>query len=199
MTAPQRYVVRMALFVGLVVVVAALLAQPLAKAFQANVPLNGLILFVLLLGIVYNFRQVLILFPEVQWIERFRRQSPGLSGAKPPRLLAPMATMLGERRDGLSLSTLAMRSLLDGISSRLDESRDLSRYTIGLLIFLGLLGTFWGLLQTVGAVGDVIGGLTVEGGDMGAMFTSLKSGLEAPLQGMGTAFSSSRTEKSPLP
>ncbi len=191
MASPQTYVIRMAIFVGVVIVLCAILYGPLQRAFSANVPLNGLILGVLLLGIVYNFRQVLMLSPEVHWIERFRRSSPTLSESRPPRLLAPMATMLGERRDSLSLSTLAMRSLLDGIASRLDESRDLSRYTIGLLIFLGLLGTFWGLLETVSAVGDVISGLSVEGGDIAAMFANLKGGLEAPLSGMGTAFSSS--------
>jgi len=191
MASPRTYVIRMAIFVGVVIVLCAILFVPLQRAFSANVPLNGLILGVLLLGIIYNFRQVLMLSPEVNWIERFRRSSPTLSESRPPRLLAPMATMLGERRDSLSLSTLAMRSLLDGIASRLDESRDLSRYTIGLLIFLGLLGTFWGLLETVSAIGDVISGLSVEGADIAAMFANLKGGLEAPLSGMGTAFSSS--------
>jgi len=191
MASPQTYVIRMAIFVGVVIVLCAILFVPLQRAFSANVPLNGLILGVLLLGIIYNFRQVLMLSPEVHWIERFRRSSPTLSESRPPRLLAPMATMLGERRDSLSLSTLAMRSLLDGIASRLDESRDLSRYTIGLLIFLGLLGTFWGLLETVSSVGNVISDLSVEGGDISAMFANLKGGLEAPLSGMGTAFSSS--------
>ncbi len=191
MASPQTYVIRMAIFVGVVIALCAILYGPLQRAFFANVPLNGLILGVLLLGIIYNFRQVLMLSPEVHWIERFRRSSPTLSESRPPRLLAPMATMLGERRDSLSLSTLAMRSLLDGIASRLDESRDLSRYTIGLLIFLGLLGTFWGLLETVSSVGDVISDLSVEGGDIAAMFANLKGGLEAPLSGMGTAFSSS--------
>jgi hypothetical protein len=102
-----------------------------------------------------------------------------------------MATMLGDRRDTLSLSAQSMRSLLDGIASRLDESRDLSRYTIGLLIFLGLLGTFWGLLETVGSIRNVISGLNVGGDDVTAVFSNLKRGLTAPLDGMGTAFSSS--------
>tara|TARA_B100000446_G_scaffold177538_1_gene190428 strand:- start:180 stop:1052 length:873 start_codon:yes stop_codon:yes gene_type:complete len=102
-----------------------------------------------------------------------------------------MATMLGDRKDTLSLSAQSMRSLLDGIASRLDESRDLSRYTIGLLIFLGLLGTFWGLLETVGSIRNVISGLNVGGDDVTAVFSNLKRGLTAPLDGMGTAFSSS--------
>lgn len=193
MTSPQRFLIRMVVFVVAVVVIGAFLFPPLRGAFTANVGLNGLILGVLLLGIIYNFRQVLQLYPEVSWLENYRRnENARLSSARPPRMLAPMATMLGERKDGVSLSTMSMRSLLDGIASRLDESRDLSRYTIGLLIFLGLLGTFWGLLQTVGSVRDVIGSLSVGGGsDMAAVFGSLKTGLEAPLSGMGTAFSSS--------
>ena len=191
MTSPQRFLIRMVLFVAAVAVLGGVLFTPLRGAFSANVGLNGLILGVLLLGIIYNLRQVVQLYPEVAWLESFRRTSSPISETRSPKLLAPMATMLGDRKDGLSLSTMSMRSLLDGIASRLDESRDLSRYTIGLLIFLGLLGTFWGLLQTVGSIRDVIGGLSVESGDAAAVFTNLKSGLAAPLSGMGTAFSSS--------
>lgn len=191
MTRPRRFLVRMAVFVAAVAVLSALLYPPLRDAFLANAPLNGLILGVLVLGILYNFRQVTMLGPEVTWIESFRGERIGAVSGKPPKLLAPMATMLGERKNRLSLSAMAMRSLLDGIASRLDESRDLSRYTIGLLIFLGLLGTFWGLLQTIGSIGDVIRGLSVESGDLATVFTDLKRGLEAPLSGMGTAFSSS--------
>lgn len=191
MTSPQRFVVRMVLFILALAVMGIFLISPLERAFQANVFLNGIILGVLFLGIIYNFRQVLVLFPEVTWIELFRKNLPGLSMARNPRLLAPMATMLGDRTDTLSLSAQSMRSLLDGIASRLDESRDLSRYTIGLLIFLGLLGTFWGLLETVGSIRNVISGLNVGGDDVTAVFSNLKRGLTAPLDGMGTAFSSS--------
>lgn len=192
MTRPRRYLLRMGGFLAVVVAMGVVLAQPLADAFLTNPALNGLILAALLLGILYNFRQVLMLRTEVDWIESFRANGKTMGGGRPPpRLLAPMATMLGERKARLSLSTLSMRSLLDGIASRLDESRDLSRYTIGLLIFLGLLGTFWGLLGTVGSIADVIGGLSVEGADLSSVFVDLKRGLEAPLSGMGTAFSSS--------
>ncbi len=191
MTRPRRFLIRMAVFVVAVAALSALLFVPLRDAFLANAPLNGLILGVLVLGILYNFRQVTMLGPEVAWIERFRSQRIDAVSGNPPKLLAPMATMLGERKNRLSLSAMAMRSLLDGIASRLDESRDLSRYTIGLLIFLGLLGTFWGLLQTIGSIGDVIRGLSVDSGDLATVFTDLKRGLEAPLGGMGTAFSSS--------
>jgi len=191
MTRPRKYLIRMTVFLVAVAVLSGVLIVPLHSAFMTNAPLNGLIIGVLLLGIIYNFRQVLMLYPEVAWIENFRQKSAPLSNTEQPKLLAPMATMVGDRRDRLSLSTLAMRSLLDGILSRLDESRDISRYTIGLLIFLGLLGTFWGLLQTIGSIGSVISGLTVEGSDMTKVFADLKRGLQAPMAGMGTAFSSS--------
>jgi len=191
MSRPHRFLVRMASFVAAVAVVAGILFVPLRDAFLANAALNGMILGILLLGIFYNFRQVVRLRPEVAWIEGFGATGQTLSEPTPPRLLAPMARMLGEPRGQFTLSAMGMRSLLDGIALRLDESRDLSRYTIGLLIFLGLLGTFWGLLQTVGSIGDVIGGLSVGGGDLAAVFGDLKQGLEAPLAGMGTAFSSS--------
>ncbi len=191
MTGPQRFLARMAGFLVIVVLVAGALVGPLERAFQANPALNGLILGVLVLGIIYIFQQVIRLRPEVAWIETFRRSEPGLSVQAPPKLLGPMATMMGERGGRVTLSAMSMRSLLDGIALRLDESRDISRYLIGLLIFLGLLGTFWGLLQTITAVGEVISGLRVDGGDFGSQFSTLRKGLEAPLAGMGTAFSSS--------
>jgi hypothetical protein len=192
MTGTRTFLTRMILFLVIAAAVLLVIIGPLETAFRANPAINGLILAVLLLGIVYSFRQVLMLRPEVQWIETFRRSEPGLSVQEPPSLLGPMATMLGDRTSRrMQLSTLGMRSLLDGISSRLDESRDISRYMIGLLVFLGLLGTFWGLLQTIAAVGDTISTLTVDGGDFSAQFDSLRQGLEAPLSGMGTAFSSS--------
>jgi len=192
MTQPRKYLIRMIAFVVAMVVLSGVLFLPLQNAFMANAPLNGFIVGVLILGILYNFRQVLMLYPEVAWIEGFRKNgAAATSEPQHPKLLAPMATMVGEHRDRLSLSTLAMRSLLDGIVSRLDESRDISRYTIGLLIFLGLLGTFWGLLETVASIGDVISGLSVQGGDDITVFDDLKKGLKAPMTGMGTAFSSS--------
>ena len=129
------------------------------------------------------------LYPEVDWIDHFRQKRA--PGGHPPQLLAPMATMLGESGDRLRLSALSMRSVLDGIASRLDESRDISRYTIGLLVFLGLLGTFWGLLDTVSSVSTVIQGLSINGNELTEVFSNLKRGLEQPLDGMGTAFSSS--------
>ncbi len=191
MTRPAQYLIRMVLFLVAVAAVCAPLFVPLRDAFMANAPLNGGILAVLVLGIVYNIMQVVRLKPEVEWLESYRRDGPQLSEPSQPRLLGPMATMLGQRNTRLTLSTSSMRTLLDGLVSRLDESRDISRYTIGLLVFLGLLGTFWGLLETVGSVKDVIVGLTVESADINATFEKLKQGLETPLSGMGTAFSSS--------
>jgi hypothetical protein len=197
-TRPNTYLIRMAVFLGLVMVVAVLLSGALADAFGNNPLLNGLIFLVLLTGIAWNLLNVQRLQPEVHWLETFQKQRHRLAALPPPRLLAPMASMLAARqaknRDGqdrFTLSAPAMRSLLDSLASRLDESRELSRYMTGLLIFLGLLGTFWGLLLTVAAVSDVIGGMSVGSGDINALFDQLKVGLGRPLRGMGTAFSSS--------
>ena len=191
MTHPRRYLVRMVIFLGAVVVLAGVLSDGIRDAFMANAALNGLIIGVLVLGIGYIFRTVSVLTSDVTWLESFRAGQPTLSATPEPRMLAPMAAMLGERTSRFSLSAMSMRSLLDGIASRLDESRDISRYLIGLLIFLGLLGTFWGLLQTIGSVSTVIATLNIGSGEMGTVFDDLKKGLQAPLSGMGTAFSSS--------
>ena len=194
MTRPQVYLTRMVLFLCVVTVAATWMFvgfDTIPRAFMANRWLNGLIIGVILLGIGYIFRQIISLSPEVDWIETFRRNEPSLALQKPPRLLASMATMLGERQGRLSLSAMSMRALLDSIASRLDESRDISRYLIALLIFLGLLGTFWGLLDTIFSVAAVVQGLSVGEGDITAIFDDLKKGLQAPLSGMGTAFSSS--------
>jgi hypothetical protein len=195
MTKPTTYLIRMAVFLLLVAVAVGLLSPALWGIFWHNPGLNGLILLVLAVGVAWNLRQVLRLAPEVDWLEHYRAGSDQLTRPPETRLLAPMARMLrpddwpAERQ--LTLSSGAMRSLLDGLASRLDESRELSRYMTGLLIFLGLLGTFWGLLKTIGAVADVIGAMSVGSGDVAAMFDHLKTGLGLPLQGMGTAFSAS--------
>ena len=202
MTRPTVFLFRMIIFLGCVSAACFFVFQPLRDAFMANAALNGLILGVLVLGLLYNFRQVILLYAEVSWLDSFRDRldnaENGLQVAIPqsgdlPKLLGPMATMLSDRqgRSRFSLSAMSMRSILDGIAARLDESRDLSRYNIGLLIFLGLLGTFWGLLETVGSIGTVIEGLNVGGDDTAVVFERLKSGLQAPIDGMGTAFSSS--------
>lgn len=191
MTYLRTYLTRMAIFLAFAAIGAGVLHQELIEAFLANPAINGIILVVLVFGILFVFRQVVMLRSEVDWLQAYRRQEHGAPVADPPRLLSPMAAMIGDRAGPLRLNTTSLRSILDGISARLDESRDISRYLIGLLIFLGLLGTFWGLLQTVSAVADVIAGLQVGGGDTVTIFNDLKTGLEAPLSGMGTAFSSS--------
>lgn len=189
---PSRVLLWMGLFFLVVAGVAALLWQPLLRAFLANPVFNAMILAVLAIGVLINARQVVRLYPEIRWIDEFRR-GDSRELAPPQRgLMASAARMLiARRQERLVLSPLAMRALLDGIRARLDEARDLSRYVIGLLIFLGLLGTFWGLLDTLSAVGSVIGGLQAGSGDIGAAFSELRNGLEQPLRGMGTAFSSS--------
>ena len=192
MTNPQRFLNRVALFLLATLIVVGAVYDILWRAFMHNPALNGLILGVLALGIAYAVRRIIMLRPEVRWIEAFRSAAPGFSLQEPPRLLAPVATVLGDReRSGEVLSTLSMRYLLDSISARLDESRDITRYQTGLLIFLGLLGTFWGLLETINAVALVIGELQLGSGDLVSVFDDLKAGLSAPLSGMGTAFSSS--------
>ena len=192
MTDPRRYLTRQVLFVLLVGLLVSVLyvTGPLYEAFLANPALNGLIASMLVIGVFYTLRQVQRLRPEVTWLDSYRRTENGLAPtARPPVLLGPMATMLG---DGArkSLSTISMTSLLDSISSRLDEAREITRYLTGLLIFLGLLGTFWGLLATINSVQATIQGL-VETSDTTALFGNLVKGLQAPLAGMGTAFSSS--------
>ena len=190
MTNPRQYLVRMAIFLMVVAAVVVGLYQGLEHAFTNNIGLNSVTLSVLLLGIVLNFRQVVMLGREAQWVDEFRKGAPTAS-ATAPRLLGPLATMLGERRDRFNLSPLALRSVLDGLAARLDESRELARYFIGLMIFLGLLGTFWGLSQTVGSLGEVIRNLSISSDDVNSAFQGLKQGLDAPLSGMGTAFSTS--------
>jgi hypothetical protein len=192
----RRFLLWMVGFLVGVAALAALLGRPLANAFLGNPGVNGVILVILLAGIAYIFRQVLLLDPEIDWIENFRYHQDGddptPENAWPPRLLAPMARMLGTRQGRrVSLSATSLQTLLDGIGSRLAETRETSRYLIGVLIFLGLLGTFYGLLETVRSVGGVLGGLSVGGGDAARAFADLKSGLESPLAGMSTAFSSS--------
>ncbi len=191
MKSPVAHLTKMSVFLIVVTVFLAVLSPTLIDAFMANAALNGLILGVLILGIVYLIRQPLLLIRESNWLDHYRLNRPLLQEIKPPKLIAPIATMLGERGTITSLSAVSQRSLLDGLASRLEETRDLSRYMIGLLIFLGLLGTFWGLLQTINSVGGVIGGLNSGSGDLAEVFGELKKGLQAPLAGMGTAFSSS--------
>jgi hypothetical protein len=194
LTRPQVFLWRMTLFLVLAVLLAIILdgqTAQLRRSFMANPGLNALIIGVLLVGVVYAFRQVLRLYPEIHWVNNFRISDPGLTVDKQPVLLAPMATMLRDRTGHLSLATGSTRTLLDSVASRLDEQRETTRYLVGLLVFLGLLGTFWGLLQTVSSVGNTIGALDTTGGENVMLFDQLKEGLAGPLSGMGIAFSSS--------
>ena len=191
LTPPGVFLLRMLIFLTLVGFLAAILFEQLQRSLMTNPGLNGLIVGVLGLGILYAFRQVVRLYPEIRWVNAFRIADPGLNISHKPVLLAPMATMLRDRTGTLSLSTAAMRSFMDSIGSRLDEARDTGRYLVGLLVFLGLLGTFWGLLETIQSVGKAIDTLDTKATDNVQLFGDLKAGLSAPLKGMGTAFSSS--------
>ena len=189
-SSPRIFLIRMVVFLVLCGLLVFILHDKIWVAFLANPGLNALIIGVLVIGILLSFRQVLRLFPEIAWVNSFRLADPNIARGRPPVLLAPMAAILGERGSRAAISPQIMRSLTDSIASRLDETRDMSRYMTGLLVFLGLLGTFWGLIETVGSVGGVIQGLKA-GGDAASMFDALREGLAAPLAGMGISFSSS--------
>jgi hypothetical protein len=190
LASPRIFLFRMLVFLVLCGLIAFVLQKQILNAFNANPWLNGLIVLVLLIGIVLSFARVIRLFPEVSWVNSYRRADPGRP-ARTPTLLAPMAAILGSDRAGrLAISAQTMRAFLDSLANRLDEARDISRYLTGLLVFLGLLGTFWGLIETVSSVGSIINNLNV-GGDADSVFNTLKEGLAAPLGGMGISFSSS--------
>ena len=193
MSSPLPYLVRMLLFLAAVGGLAYLLHHDLIRVFMNTPILNGTIVAVLVIGIFFVMRQVILLWPEVRWLRRFQHREEGAPplGMESINLLVPLAAMLGERQERFRLSPTAARALLDGIAVRLDERRELMRYLIGLLIFLGLLGTFWGLLETIGAVADAIANLQVSSGDAVQMFARLKESIEGPLKGMATAFGAS--------
>ena len=186
LSSPQVFLFSMLIFLAIVAFIAAILYRQISSAFVTNPGLNSLIFGVLLIGVLLAIGQVVRLFREVRWVNSFR------AGAETtePVLLAPMKAMIG-RSSSLAFSTNSTRTMLDSIANRLDESRDISRYLIGLLVFLGLLGTFWGLLETIGSISETIRSLDPGTGDATAVLDALKQGLAAPLQGMGTAFSSS--------
>jgi hypothetical protein len=188
LTPPRRYLVRMAVFLVLVGFLAFILYRQLWAAFMANPGLNGLILAVVVIGIVIATRQVWRLFAEVRWVNEVQNET--LMPSDAPVLLAPMAGLIATRTNRAALPVATTRSLLDAVAARLDESRELVRYLAGLLVFLGLLGTFWGLIDTVGSVGKVIQSMRT-GAEAAVLFDELKSGLAAPLQGMGLSFSAS--------
>ena len=190
LSSPGVFLFRMLLFIVFCGAIVFVLQAQIRIAFMANPALNGLIISVLAIGIVLALRQVLRLYPEIAWVNGFRLAEPRLAAERTPALLAPMAAILGSRTGRMAISAQMMRGILDSIAMRLDEARDISRYMTGLLVFLGLLGTFWGLIKTVGSVGGVIQGLKATG-DAASMFDALREGLAAPLSGMGISFSSS--------
>lgn len=185
LSSPQVFLMSMVVFLAIVAFIAIILTRQISSAFVTNPGLNGLIVGVLLVGILLAFGQIFRLYREIRWVNSFRAGDE----AAEPILLAPMKALLG--RSSIGFSANSMRTMLDSIANRLDESRDISRYLIGLLVFLGLLGTFWGLLGTIGAIGETIQSLDPGSGDAKSVLDALKSGLSAPLSGMGTAFSSS--------
>jgi hypothetical protein len=190
LTTPKRYLVRMLVFLVLSGFILLILAKDLQRAFMSNPGLNGLIVGCLAIGILLALWQVIRLFREVRWVNELRGARPDLALQATPSLLAPIATLLGDKAGRQVISTSTLRSVLESVGMRLDEMRDVSRYLTGLLVFLGLLGTFWGLLETVGSVSNVIGTMQT-GKEATVLFDDLKAGLQAPLAGMGISFSSS--------
>jgi len=191
LSSPMPFLWTMLLFLVIVGFIAAILFRQTQTAFMHNPGLNGLIVGVLAVGIILVFNHVLALRPEVRWFNSFRAAGSADKVNRNPRLLAPMRALIGSRKSSVALSTTALRSILDSIATRLDESRDVSRYLIGLLVFLGLLGTFWGLIGTIGSISMVIQSLDAGSNGTGDVLAALKEGLSTPLSGMGQAFSSS--------
>lgn len=189
---PIRQIVTMLLASGLVGAGAWLIHETVFGIIGTNPWLNGFIAAVFLLAVVTCFWQVFILVQSVSWLEAFARHEPGSADAQAPTLLAPLAQLLRSRGARSNLSASSTRSILESVATRIDEARDITRYLINLLIFLGLLGTFYGLATTVPAVVDTIRSLAPKDGESGLdVFSKLMSGLESQLGGMGTAFSSS--------
>lgn len=189
LASPTVYLVKILIFLVLVGLVAAILFTNILTFFWANPFINSMIFIALFIGIFLSFRQIFRLFPEVKWVNSL--QDGTASNTRPPVLLAPVAGILRERIGEAVITPSSMRSILDSVGNRLDEAKDTSRYLTGLLVFLGLMGTFYGLLETVGSVAGVINALDVTSADSASLFSNLKEGLAAPLGGMGTAFSSS--------
>ena len=191
MTDPRSYMLRMVVILAVTLIIIGLLFNQLAAAFSGNLALNSVIVTTALIGVAFIFRQTWRLVPEAKWLSDIQKTNTISQSAPRPVLLATVHVMLSDASEDGQLSALSLRSVLDGVAARLDEAREISRYFIGLLVFLGLLGTFWGLLQTIGSVGRVVGGLDLSSTDFDAMMIQLRNGLDAPLAGMATAFSSS--------
>ena len=191
MSTPTPFLIRMGIFLIIIAIGVFLIYPTLADAFLANAVINGVILGVLVIGIVHAFRTVVGLYAETNWIQRFRLSfENGYQHTEAaPRLMASAATLLTKRseRGQLHISAGGMQTIMDGVGARLDESRETGRYMVGLLVFLGLLGTFWGLLDTVRSVGGVISGLDLASDNVAGAFENLKQGLQTPLSGQSDA------------
>ncbi len=191
-TQPYTQFLTMLVVLGLVGVGAYLAYPRVSPVFLANPWFNGFIGFVFVIGVLACFWQVITLVTSVIWIEGFASDRPGHQFTSAPRLLASLAALLRKRGARTQIGASSSRSILDSVATRIDEARDITRYIVNLLIFLGLLGTFFGLATTVPAVVDTIRSLAPQEGDSGvAVFERLMSGLEEQLGGMGVAFSSS--------
>lgn len=191
-TLPTRQITLMALVLAIMSVGAWFALPRILPLFLANLWLNGFICFVFFIGVLACFWQVIQLYSSVNWIEGFAAHRAGHELTSPPRLLIPLAALLRSRGARTQISSTSSSSILDSVATRIDEARDITRYIVNLLIFLGLLGTFYGLATTVPAVVETIKSLAPQEGDTGVkVFEKLMSGLEAQLGGMGTAFSSS--------
>nr|WP_245269533.1 flagellar motor protein MotA [Allorhizobium undicola] len=190
LSSPAPIILTMLIFLILVGFIAAILYRQAEQAFLTNPGLNGFILAVLAVGVLLIFVHIIGLIGEVRWFNHFQAVGEIEKVGREPKLLAPMRALLGKRRS-IGVSATLLRSILDSIATRLDEARDTSRYLIGLLVFLGLLGTFWGLIGTIGSISSVIQSLDPGSGEGADILQTLKNGLAAPLSGMGTAFSSS--------
>ena len=189
---PFRQVMMMLIALGLVGVGLYLALPRILPVFLSNLYLNGFILLVFVVGVFACFYQVYQLAASVRFIEGFAQNRPGANIAKPPLLMAPLAALLGSRKAETSISTTSARSILDSVESRIGEEREMTRYITNTLIFLGLLGTFYGLATTVPALVETIRGLQPTEGEAGVdMFNRLMSGLDSQLSGMGVAFASS--------
>ena len=198
MSSPNKYAFRMILLLIIVIIISYLLYEPLRDAFEGNREINGLIIFTFLIGVLLSFRQTFRLSKERNWLQFIKKNDVFLpdnykTSKIKPELLAPIAALLLEKtNENTSLTANSLSTILGGVSSRLDENRDIIRYIIGLLVFLGLLGTFWGLLQTISSVSSVIQSLEISVNENNAnFFDKIIKGLNAPMEGMSTAFSSS--------
>jgi len=189
---PFSQIISMLVVLGLVAAGVVFAFPRVGPVFLANPYLNGFIFIVFVIGVLSCFSQVWQLIKSVAWIEGFAGERLGAAAIKAPGMLAPLATLLGSRGSRMQLSSSSGRSILDSVAQRIDETREITRYIVNTLIFLGLLGTFYGLATTVPALVDTIKSLSPEEGETGAeVFSRLQAGLESQLGGMGIAFASS--------